>query len=79
VLASRRRVDGVQVDATIHHERTVKFDSHTGLHPSHAGRAFVLDMADGRTLDLVARSDAEASEYVRGLRLLVADAVAKER
>ncbi len=50
-----------------------------GLHPSHAGRAFVLDMADGRTLDLVARSDAEASEYVRGLRLLVADAVAKER
>ena len=38
-----------------------------------------MDMADGRTLDLVARSDAEASEYVRGLRLLVADAVAKER
>jgi len=50
-----------------------------GLHPSHAGRAFVLDMADGRTLDLVARSDAEASEYVRGLRLLVADAAGKER
>ena len=52
----------------------------SGVHPTHSSISTqVLDMADGRTLDLVARSDAEASEYVRGLRLLVADAVAKER
>ena len=28
--SSRRRVDGVQVDATIQHERAVTFDFHTG-------------------------------------------------
>ena len=28
-LSSRRRVDGVEVDTTIQHERAVKFDFHT--------------------------------------------------
>ena len=30
-LSSRRRVDGVEVDTTIQHERAVKFDFHTGV------------------------------------------------
>ena len=31
--SSRRRVDGVEDDATIQHERAVKFDFHTGGYP----------------------------------------------
>ena len=37
----RRLLDGLQVDATIQHERAVKFDFHTGRHDGaeHAPRA----------------------------------------
>jgi hypothetical protein len=30
--SSRRRVDGVEVDATIQHERVANFDFHTGTY-----------------------------------------------
>jgi len=44
-----------------------------GLHPSAAGRAFVLDLRDGRTLDMVAETETQAAEYVEGLKLLLAE------
>ena len=44
--SSRRRVDGVEDDAAIQDERTVKFDFHTGLGLVRAGRPPELPGAD---------------------------------
>mmetsp|Transcript_11742 Transcript_11742/g.40288 ORF Transcript_11742/g.40288 Transcript_11742/m.40288 type:complete len:189 (+) Transcript_11742:23-589(+) len=44
-----------------------------GLNPKEASKAFILDMADNRTIDLVAASEIEAAEYVDGFKRLIAE------
>ncbi|KAJ1463082.1 hypothetical protein M885DRAFT_504618 [Pelagophyceae sp. CCMP2097] len=44
-----------------------------GLPPKEAGKAFILDMADNRTIDLVATTEAEAKDFVEGFKRLIAE------
>ena len=55
--SSRRRVNGVEVDATIQRERAVKFDFHTGQ------RAEILDDNMGRHQVLARPRDDVARRY----------------
>ena len=62
--SSRRRVDGVEVDSTIQHERAVKFDFHTGRDQAARGDPVLLHGADAEDAD--GARDGAAGEGAEG-------------